>query len=101
MNIGEKLDSMLRDLTEIRAWQTRHDAMHEAVNRDLMELRNETYGNGHPGLKSQVQSHQELLANLLRPRPGVDMLTKIGVNVVSGGLLMFFVWLLLIYKNVT
>ena len=97
MTADEKLDALIKAMDLSLRWQAAHDEQHAFIARDLNDIRHDLYGNGTPGLKARTQTIEQRCAANVCSRFW-DFATKVAVNVLSGGSLIFFGWLLMIYK---
>ena len=100
MTNDQKLDQLLEESGEIRAWQIRHEASHTMIERDVGNHGAELYGNGKPGLKSSVQSLREQLDRVMRRSPLAASFQRVAENVSAGSILMFIAWMLFLWKSV-
>jgi len=94
----QKIDVMMATLSEMQRWQVSHNTEHQMFTRDISDLRKEVYGNGSPGLKARTQTIEHGCA-MLRCSRIKDIAGKITVNVISGMVLLFVGWLLILYRN--
>ena len=90
MTDSEKLDKILE-------WMAAHDAHHETVGRDLIEVRASLYGNGHPGIVSRTQTIEQRCASQCVGAIARSFL-KIAENVASAAIIAFIAWLAGIWK---
>jgi hypothetical protein len=99
MTTDEKLDAALKALADIQRWQASHDTSHQRIERDVNDLRHDMYGNGSPGLKSRTQTIEDR-CTLGKCHPTRDAIIHVLVNVISGAILLFIGWLLMVYSHI-
>ena len=95
MTSDEKLDKLIEDMHISRNWQIDHSARHDALAKEVSNHEHTLYGNGMPGLKSAVEALQMRAGQ--QPSIVKDMCCRIGVNVISAGMIGMFlliVWLI-------
>ena len=91
MNTEQKLDKILDELGEVRSWQAAHSTKHEAIARDLGELREDM-----PNVKSRVQTIEQKFTLITWWQ---SLMLGVTEKVLSGCIIGLILWMLIVYQN--
>jgi len=92
----DKLNEMDPKLDELLLWKAAHEEGHKTIDRDVDEVRETLFGNGNPGLKSQVQTLMNCKQGISRWR---DFWMGVLKVVIAAIIIMVLTWFMVLYQK--
>lgn len=92
----DKLNEMDGKLDKLLMWKAAHEEGHKTIDRDVNEVRETLYGNGNPGLKSQVQTLMNCKQGMSRWK---DFWMGVLKVVFAALIVTVLMWFMLLYQK--